>query len=306
MQDFIRLDDVALLRFLFPLRGKVVYLTGGASGIGYRTALLFARMGAKVVIFDFNREDGARAAQAITEATKDHGGSATYVWLNVANSELCVELVKLQAATHGAPDILFCSAGKVVPDDKSKDRNADARMLVEVNLLGTYYMCEAVLPFMLSRRSGNIILMGSAGGDLAVANRSIYCMTKAAVHNLAKSLATTHGPMGIRVNAIAPARVLTELVQGWVRGADDPATAFVKGCATQASGTMLEPEEVAFLALMLCSPLAAHMNGQVVGCDDAWTAGFQGDWRVLVDNPSFQTYRAGVESATGLDLTPKP
>ncbi|MGH3493686.1 MAG: SDR family NAD(P)-dependent oxidoreductase [Sciscionella sp.] len=180
------------------LDGRIAVITGAGSGLGRRSALLFAEEGGRVVVADINAERAHRVAAEITDA----GGSATARTCDVADPTQVRELVGLAVDTYGTLDVMFNNAGIPmvgVLEDPSPD---ELRRLFAVNVLGVVYGCQFAAPVMKAKGRGSIVNTSSASGLQAIPRNSIYGASKGAVNALTRNLAVELGPHNIRVNAL--------------------------------------------------------------------------------------------------------
>lgn len=281
---------------MLGLSGKVALITGGASGIGRSTAHLFSFLGMSVMIADLNEEAGSSTAAGITEA----GGSAAAFKLDVRDAASCKAAVAATRERLGRFDVLFNSAGIVIPDDETGPTAEAVRKMFEVNTLGTFNMMSAAFGIFIDQNSGNVINMGSVAGEVAIRGRVGYCISKGGVHLATKAEALRVAQYNVRVNAIAPCRVYTEMVEGYLRASSDPAQMLRNVCSTQVSGVMAEPEDVANAAMFLASDLSRMMSGAILDLSNGWLAGHQGNPANLP--PGFEAFRRKVAERTGLPV----
>jgi NAD(P)-dependent dehydrogenase (short-subunit alcohol dehydrogenase family) len=239
------------------LQNKVALVTGGTSGIGQATALMFAKEGAKVTIAARNQESG----QAIVEKIVKDGGSAIFVRTDVRNAAECLHAVDETLAAFQYLDILFNNAGVFYPHTVVECTEEEWDLQIDINLKGTFLMSKAVLPHMIKRGSGIIINnssgWGIAGGDAAVA----YCASKGGVVLLTKAMAIDHGLQGIRVNCICPGDVDTPMLPDDARRRGLKWEDYIAGCAKRPLGRIGAPEEIAKAALFLASDDSSFMTG---------------------------------------------
>ena len=185
------------------LEDKVALITGGTSGIGEATALLFAAEGAKVGITGRNSERGA----GVVERIKKRGGDAVFLRADVSVADDCRRAVDETLRAFGRLDILFNNAGVFYPQTAMECSEREWDEQIDVNLKGTFLMSKFALPAMIAQGSGVIINnssgWGIVGGDHAVA----YCASKGGVVLMTKAMAIDHGAQGIRVNCICPGDV---------------------------------------------------------------------------------------------------
>jgi NAD(P)-dependent dehydrogenase (short-subunit alcohol dehydrogenase family) len=247
------------------LAGRVVVVTGGASGIGLATARAFAACGSRLALVDL---DGARLEEAAAELAA--GGSEVLpVRASVAEPEAVARSFSTVDGRLGPVDVLVGSAGISMNRPTLELTYADWQRAVDVNLTGAFLCTQAAARRMVPRGKGCIVNVASMYGVVAAQNRAAYCATKAAVVNLTRSLAVEWGPFGVRVNALAPGYVRTDLVEDLVRQGrlDVPAIE-----ARTPSRRLARPEEIAALALFMASDGASFINGQSLVADGGWTA----------------------------------
>lgn len=248
---------------MFRLDGKSVFLTGGASGIGARIAVTFARAGAQVILGDLTPADG------VLKEIEEAGGHATPVNLDVSNEAACHEV----AERVGPVDIVVNNAGIGHVGTALETTAADLDRLYAVNVRGVFNVSRAFLPSLITRGGGSIINLASIGGIVGIRDRLAYCATKFAVVGLTKSMALDHAVQGVRVNCICPGRVETPFVKARLAEYPDPEKAYAEMSATQALGRMAQPEEIAAAALYLASDEAAFVTGSALIIDGGWSAG---------------------------------
>lgn len=244
--------------FDFPVSGKVVIVTGGASGIGAAMAKAFAAKGARVALLDMNEAVAATSAAALPDAIA--------VPCNVADAASVTAAVAKAHSHFGRIDILINSAG-IVDLAPAEDITATAwQRTLDVNLTGSFLMAQAVGRIMIAQKSGKIINLASQAGSVAIEDHVAYCASKFGVIGLTKTLALEWGRHGITVNSISPTVVLTELgKKAW----DGP-----KGEAMKAlipTGRFAEPSEIAAAAVFLASDGANMINGADLVIDGGYT-----------------------------------
>jgi NAD(P)-dependent dehydrogenase (short-subunit alcohol dehydrogenase family) len=187
--------------------GKAVYLTGGASGMGLLAGKLLAGLGANIAVFDLNPTDAA--LQEIESARRSPDQRVARYKLNVADREMVLATVAKAIAELGAPDIVINMAGIGGAAEFASMKFEVFDRVVQVNLYGTRHVTEAVLPSMLARGSGKIVLVGSMGGIIAVYGYTAYGGSKFAVVGLAQCLRYELKPRGISVACFCPGEVDT-------------------------------------------------------------------------------------------------
>ncbi|MFJ8063211.1 SDR family NAD(P)-dependent oxidoreductase [Psychrobacillus sp. NPDC096426] len=241
---------------------KVAILTGGSGGIGATTAQMLAKEGAKIAIFDVH--DSASIISSLQEADVD----AIAEIVDITNATQVQEAVARVHAHFGRIDILINCAGVLKDNLIHQMTENDWDFVVDVNLKGSYLMCQAVQPYMVEAGAGNIVLISSQAAIGAV-GRVNYSAAKAGVQGITRTLSMELGPKGIHVNAIAPGFIDTEmsLVSAKFapnRGIADfqkAKEAFVQSNPIRRTG---KPEDVAYAILFLASEQASYITGQVL------------------------------------------
>ena len=246
------------------LSGKVAVVTGGASGIGQAVAEAFGAEGAHVVVVDVNRAAGTIVAAGIRKAGGLSAFSATDVTALAEVERLFASIVR----KHGRVDVLVNSAGVSAVGNIEACPPEELDRVYAINVKGTYNAMKAAVPHMKGK-SGVILNLASVVSHLGIPDRLAYAMSKGAVLTMTYAMATDYVKQGIRVNAIAPARIHTPFVDGFLArnypGREQEM--FDKLAATQPIGRMGEPREVAQLAVFLASDDASFITGTCVGID---------------------------------------
>jgi len=250
------------------LAGRVAVVTGTSRGIGRAIARVFAREGATVVGVDVLEEAGrAGAAEVVAE-----GGAMRFVRGDVSNETDVRAVVEGVLAEHGRIDVMVNNAA-VQKEARLVDVTvADFHRVVDVNLLGCLLFCRAVLPAMVERRSGVIVNMSSLNALVADPLLPVYGATKAGIIALTQNIAITHGPDGIRANAICPGDVDTELNQAFFEAHPDPAEFRRRVEREYPLRRIASPDEIARVALFLASDDASFISGSQVVVDGALMA----------------------------------
>ena len=242
---------------MFELTGKRAIVTGGASGIGFAIGELFASQGANVVLIDLDAQRLTAAATAIRE----HTGAATSGFACDVATEESVETTF--AAIGGTVDILVNCAGIAHVGNLLSTSLEDFERLFAVNVRGTYLCMQAAVRLMLEGGRGTIVNMASIAATAGLSDRFAYSMTKGAVLSMTLSVAKDYIDRGIRCNCISPARVHTPFVDGFLaRNYPGQEAEKMKTLAqAQPIGRMGTPEEIAILALYLCSEESSFITG---------------------------------------------
>lgn len=251
------------------LNDKVAVITGGGSGIGKATAILFAREGAKVVIGNRNVVAGEATVQQIQVA----GGDCTFVRTDVTVAADVQRLVETAVERHGGLDCLFNNAGINMAGSVIDVSEADWDYTIDVNLKSVFLGCKYALPHLIARGGGTIINDSSNAGLIGRPNDPVYCASKHGIIGLTKSLALRHGPQNVRVNAICPGPIESNMtVEGRQQLGD--AAAFDRLAASQTALKRIAPaEEVAELVAFLASDAARNITGAAIPTDGGKTAG---------------------------------
>lgn len=238
---------------MFRLEGKIAVITGGGSGIGRAISLTFARQGATVHIIELG--EGSDVANEIKQA----GGIATLHNCDVADHEKVAELFN----RIGKVNILVNNAGIAHIGKAATTTEADFDRVFKVNVKGSYNCLFAALPKMKSQGGGIILNMASIAASVGLADRFAYSMSKGAIYAMTLSVAKDYLADNIRCNSISPARVHTPFVDGFISktypGREEEM--FKTLSKSQPIGRMAKPEEVAGLALYLCSDEASFITG---------------------------------------------
>jgi NAD(P)-dependent dehydrogenase (short-subunit alcohol dehydrogenase family) len=248
----------------FRLDNKVAVITGGASGIGQAIAETFAENGAVVHILELNREQAEATAQRICA----RGHQAQAHLCDVSNQTEVKQVVDEIIAQHPI-HILVNNAGIAHVGNLETTAEEDFERIFRVNVKGVYNCMRACIGHMKAKGGGVILNMASTAAWVGIADRLAYSMSKGAVATMTLSVAKDYVQHNIRCNSISPARVHTPFVDGYLQ-ANYPGNEqemFEKLSKTQPIGRMGEPQEVANLALFLCSDEAAFITGSDYAID---------------------------------------
>ena len=249
---------------LFSLKGKYAIITGGGSGIGEAIAMLFAKQGAMVYIFDFNEESGKKVADAINAENE----KAIALKCDVSSQKEVIETINSIAKKNNI-DILVNNAGISHIGKLDTTSEGDFDRVFAVNVKGFYNTMYACIPHMKKNGSGVILNMASVVSEVGIPDRFAYSMSKGAVKTMTLSVATDYLADNIRCNCIMPARVHTPFVDNFLTKnyPGKEKVIFEKLSKSQPIGRMGKPEEIAYLTLYLCSDEASFITGSSYAID---------------------------------------
>lgn len=252
------------------LTGKTAIITGGSKGIGFGCARVFGRHGAKVVIAARGEEAGLRAEAEL----RGVGIDATFIACDVADASQMRSLVDRAVARLGRLDCIVNNAGWHPPAMSIEQISVeDFERLLRLNLTSTFMGCKFALPHLLATR-GSIINMTSAVALVGQSAAASYVATKGGQIGLARALAVDLAPRGVRVNAVAPAGVMTPLVKEWADSEYDPAEALDAVHRWHLLGRMATIDEIGEICAFLASDEASFLTGQVICADGGAALGY--------------------------------
>lgn len=251
------------------LKNKVTLITGGASGIGRATALLFAREGAAVAIGDLNEAAGKAVAQEISNS----GGKCIFERADVTQARDCKRVVERTLREFGGIHILFNNAGIIRRASVTELSEQDWDRMMEVNLKSVFLMSRLVLPVMAGAGGGAIINTASGWGLTGGVKAAAYCASKGAVVLLTKAMAVDHGFQNIRVNCICPGDTDTSMLRSEAQQLGEATERFLAKAAQRPLGRVGTPEEIAQAALYLASDASSFVTGTALVVDGGGLAG---------------------------------
>jgi 3-oxoacyl-[acyl-carrier protein] reductase len=240
------------------LSGKTVLVTGGSRGIGRAIVELFADEGANVTFFYRGNAD---AAQDVVAKAREAGRDVHAVQVDVTDSAACAAAVEALADRAGRIDILVNNAGVIRDNPLTGLDDADIATVLDTNIGGVFNVTRAVVPYMVMQRAGCIVNLSSVAGDKGGRGQTNYAASKGAVNAFTRSLAVELAPRKIRVNAVAPGVIDTELSRDVRDMAGDEAKARI---LMKRFGTA---QEVAHAVWFLASDYASYVTGQVFHID---------------------------------------
>ncbi len=253
---------------VFDLTGKVAAVTGGGSGIGQSICTLFAKQGAKVYVLDLTAE----SAQATLDIIAKDGGKAEAIACDVSNQENVKEAFDKIFAQDKGLDILVNNAGIAHIGNVENTSEADMDRIYNVNIKGIYNCLQSGVEKMKASGGGAILNLASVASSVGIKDRFAYSMSKGAALTMTYSVAKDYIEDNIRCNCIAPGRVHTPFVDGFLAKTypGQEKEMFEKLSKTQPIGRMGKPDEMAYLALYLC----ADESGFITGCNYPIDGGF--------------------------------
>jgi len=248
---------------------RVAVVTGGSRGIGRATVAALAAAGHRV-LFTYRERDAE--AKALEAKLREAGAQVISHRADVADPAAAREVVQTTLGAYGRLDVLVNNAGVHVPGVKLADlRVEDWQWVLDVNVSGPFHMIQAVLPRMREQRSGHIITLSSNVTQRLPAGNGVYTVSKVAIEAITRVLSKEEGPNGIRVNAVAPGPIRTDmLAEALAKLSPEKAEAFVKSVPLGRAG---EPEEIASVIAFLASDAASYVTGQVVYVNGGGPAG---------------------------------
>jgi NAD(P)-dependent dehydrogenase (short-subunit alcohol dehydrogenase family) len=249
---------------MFSLKNKAAVITGGGSGIGKAIAKLFAKQGAAVHIIELNAD---AAQETINEIQAERAEAYAYSADVTQQQQIADTFKKI-----GRIDILVNNAGIAHVGNVEKTAESDFDRVYSVNVKGAYNCFHAAIPAMKAQGGGVVLSMASIASWVGITDRFAYSMSKGAIYAMSMSIARDYLQHNIRSNSISPARVHTPFVDGFISKnyPGQEAQMFEKLSASQPIGRMAKPDEVAALALYLCSDEASF----ITGCDYPIDGGF--------------------------------
>lgn len=251
------------------LKDKVALITGAGSGIGRETALLFAQEGASIVVVDVNDVAGQKTVQMVQDA----GGKATYVHADISKAADCEKMVQAAETTFGKLNVLFNNAGisHARDDDAINTEEEVWDLTMAINLKGVFLGCKYGIPALRRAGGGSIINTASFVAILGAATPQLaYTASKGGVLSMTRELATIHARENIRVNALCPGPLHTELLMKYLNTPEKKQRRLVH----IPMGRFGEAKEIAYAVLYLASDESSFVTGTEFMVDGGITAAY--------------------------------
>lgn len=245
------------------LQDKIAIITGAGRGIGAATALAFAREGATIVIAELDTATGA----AMADALMAQGVPSLFVQTDVAQPAAAAEAVRQTIAAFGRLDVLVNNAGINVFHEPLDTTDTEWRRCFAVDLDGVWHMCKAALPPMLDAGAGSIVNIASSHSSTIIPDTFPYPVAKHGLLGLTRSLGIQYAARGVRVNAVAPGYIETDIAREYWATFPDPAAERQKAYNLHPPRRIGQPEEVAMTAVFLASDEAPFINAASIAID---------------------------------------
>ena len=247
------------------LTGKVALVTGGTSGIGRAAAITYAKEGAKVVVAGRRENEGSETVRLIQEA----GGTGLFVKTDVAVEAEIEALVSKTVAAFGRLDVAFNNAGVELAGSFLDITEADYNRIMDINVKGVLFSMQHEIKAMLKNGGGVIVNNSSGAGQVGLGGVAVYVASKHAVNGLTRDAAIEFAKQGIRVNAVAPGGVQTEMFDRFTGGEGTDAFKYME--AMHPMGRVGQSQEIADAVLWLSTDASSFVTGQIISVDGGFT-----------------------------------
>jgi len=253
---------------MFDFKEKVAVITGGTSGIGLSTAIMLAKGGATIVVVGRSENKGAKALVQLTPIKEN----CIFIAADVSKTSACRQVIQETVSRWGHLDILVNSAGVFMEKPIAAVSEADYHRVMDINVKGTFFMCQSALPEIRNAGGGAIVNVSSDSGVMGNTTCSLYCASKGAVTIFTKALAVDVARENIRVNCVCPGDILTPMFDKEATRSDDPHGYLDKIQRHYPVGRVGTPEEVAATICFLASETAPFVVGAAWSIDGGLTA----------------------------------
>jgi len=253
---------------MFDFKGKVALVTGGTTGIGFATAMMLARGGAAVTIAGRGENRGADALAQLSDIEP----RSFFMPCDVSSVSDCCCLVEETVSRFGRLDILINSAGVFMDGSIESVTEGDYQKIMDINVKGTFFMCQRALPEMRKGGGGAIVNVSSDSGIMGNTDAVLYCASKGAVTIFTKALSVDVAKENIRVNCVCPGDIQTPMLDREATASDDPVAYMHEMKRHYPAGRVGKPEEVGATICFLVSDMAPFVVGAAWSIDGGLTA----------------------------------
>jgi len=250
------------------LAGKIAVITGGAAGMGRAASRAFCKEGATIVILDIQQQ----AAEELVAELRAKGSTAHFIQTDVSDEAQVEAAFDKVAELVGPYNVLFNHAGTIVVKPLHETSVEDYDRLMAINVRSAFLVCRRAVKEMSANGGGNIVITGSIASELGYPLESVYCMTKGAVLQLARSISAEYRDQGIRCNAVCPGFVKTDHGLREISELDSAGQEWQEGALADAQGRICKPEEVAAAVVFLASDESSFVSGNALYVDNGWYA----------------------------------
>jgi NAD(P)-dependent dehydrogenase (short-subunit alcohol dehydrogenase family) len=253
---------------MFDFDGKVALITGGTSGIGFSTAIMIAKGGAKVAVIGKSENKGTKALAQLRQIQEN----CIFIAADISDAYACKQVVQHTISRLGRLDILVNSAGVFIDGPIESVSEEDYQHVMDINVKGTFFMCQSALPEIQKVGGGAIVNVSSDSGIMGNTKCSLYCASKGAVTIFTKALAVDVAKDNIRVNCVCPGDIMTPMLSKEAARSDDPQSYLEEMQSHYPVGRVGTPEEVAATICFLASETAPFVVGAAWSIDGGLTA----------------------------------
>lgn len=248
----------------FSLEGELAVVTGGGTGIGLSISKCLAQAGAQVVLL-------GRRETVLQEAVREIGLSSSYEVFDVTHLDEIPALVEKIADRSGSPSILINNAGNHLKKDALETTNEEFARIIDTHVMGSFAFTRSVAPRMMERKHGSIVFIASMTSFIGLSKTIAYSAAKSAYLGLVNTFATELSPHGVRVNAIAPGFILTDISRN---AFDDDPQRLEKVLQRTPMHRRGDPDDIGYAAVYLCSQAAQFVTGAFLPVDGGFRIGF--------------------------------